>query len=74
MLRSQSGRIFARHRSQVVPEVNDRGPAPEPVAVIDAVDNETRLEHECVWNHWIVLGVGVLRDVEVLLNRSFRLR
>src|ERR1700679_1590426 len=61
---------FTRHDAQIVPKIYDRRAAPEPVAVIDAVNHETRLEHEGVWNHRIVLGVGVLLDVEILLNRS----
>src|SRR3954447_22527623 len=31
---------LARGGAQVVPEVGDRGPAPEPVAVVDAVDDQ----------------------------------
>ena len=34
------------------------------------MDDESRLEHECVRNHRIVLRVGIFRDVEVLLNGS----
>src|SRR5271154_4305441 len=64
------GADLARHGPQVVPEVDDRRAAPEPIAVIDAVDDESRLEHECMRNHRIMLRVGILRDVEVLLNRS----
>ena len=66
------GADLARHGAQVVPEVDDRRAAPEPVAVVDAVDHEARLEHERVRDHRVVLGVGVLLNVEVLLNRSVR--
>ena len=65
------GADLARHGPQVVPEVDDRGPPPEPIAVIDAVDDESRFENERVRNHRIMLRVGILHDVEVLLNRSF---
>ncbi len=34
------GTDLARHRPQIVPEVDHRGPAPEPVAVVDAVNDE----------------------------------
>src|SRR5271154_4666872 len=64
------GADLARHGPQVVPEVDHRRPPPEPIAVIDAVDDESRLEHECMRNHRIMLGVGVFRDIEVLLNNS----
>jgi hypothetical protein len=33
------------------------------------VDDQPRLEHEGVRDHRVVLGVGVLGDVEVLLDR-----
>ena len=65
------GADLARHGPQVVPEVDDRRPAPEPIAVIDAVDDESRLEHERVRNHRIMFRVGILRNVEILLNCSF---
>src|SRR5580692_6545838 len=61
---------FTRHGAQVAPKIGDRRTAPEPVAVIDAVDHETRFEHERMRDHRIVLGVGVLLNVEILLNRS----
>jgi hypothetical protein len=66
------GTDFARHRAQIIPEVCDRRAAPKPVAVVDAVDHEPWLEHERVRNHRIVFGVGILLDVEVLLNLSLR--
>ena len=68
VLRSQSGRISRDDVAQVVPEVDDRRTAPEPVAVVDAVDHEPGLEHQRVRDHRVVLGVGVLLDVEVLLD------
>jgi hypothetical protein len=34
--------------------------------------SEARLEHERVLDHWVVLRVVILLDVEVLLNRSVR--
>jgi len=64
------GTDFARHSAQIMPKVCDRRAAPKPVAVVDAVNHEARLEHERVRNHRIVFGVGILLDVEVLLNLS----
>ena len=61
-----------RHGAQIAAEIFDRRPAPEPVAVVDAVDDKARLEHERVRDHRIVLGIGVLLDVEVLLDRPLR--
>src|SRR5206468_411616 len=65
---------FLGHGAQVVPKIGDRRTAPEPVAVIDAVNHESRLEHERMRDHRIVLGVGVLLNVEILLNRSVGVR
>jgi Bacterial regulatory proteins, luxR family len=61
---------FTRHGAQIVPKIDDRWTPPEPVAVIDAVNHEARLEHERMRDHRIVLGVGVLLDVEILLNAN----
>ena len=55
-------------RAQVPPELVDAGAAPEPVAVVDAVHDETGLEHERVRNHRVVLGIGVFDYVEVPLH------
>jgi hypothetical protein len=59
---------LARHGAQIVPKIDDRRTSPEPVAVVNAVDHEARLEHERMRNHRIVFGVGVFLDVEILLN------
>ena len=72
VLRSQSGRISAVTRAEVAPEVVDRRTTPEPVAVVDAVHDEPGLEHERVRDHRIVVGVGVLLDVEVALDDAPR--
>ena len=66
------GADLARDRAQVVPQVDDRRAPPEPVAVVDAVDDQPGLEHERVRDHRVVLGVGVLLDVEVLLDDAPR--
>src|SRR5215218_3890301 len=68
------GADLARDSPQVVPEVDDRGAAPEPVAVVDLVDHEPGLEHERVRDHRVVIGVGVLLDVEVALDDAPRVR
>src|SRR5215211_502444 len=66
------GADLARHGTQVVPEVDERRTTPKPVAVVDRVDDEPRLEHERVRDHRIVLGVGVLLDVQILLDDPSR--
>jgi hypothetical protein len=60
---------LARRRAQVTPEVLDRRATPEPVGVVDAVNDQSRLEHERVRDHRVAVGVRVLLDVEVLLDR-----
>src|SRR5947209_18638936 len=59
---------LARGGTQVLPQLREGRPAPEPVAVVDAVDDESRLEHQRVRNHRVVRRIGVLLDVEVLLH------
>src|SRR5262252_369026 len=59
---------LGRGRPQVVPQVVEGRAAPEPVAVVDAVDDQSGLEHQGVRDHRVVLGVGVLGDVQVLLD------
>src|ERR1700722_16392221 len=54
--------------AQVPPQVVERRAAPEPVAVIDTVNDQPRLEYQRVRDHGVVLGVGVLGDVQVLLD------
>src|SRR5712664_2777961 len=54
--------------AQVVAQLFDGGPAEEPVAHVDLVDAQARLEHERVRDHRVVVRVGVLGDVEVLLH------
>ena len=45
----------------------------KPVAVVDFEYDETRFEDDDMGDHRIVLGVGVLGDVEFLLNLSSRI-
>src|SRR3954454_14346880 len=68
------GTDFTRYDAQIVPKIDDRRTAPKPVAVIDAVDHETRTDHERMRDHWIVFWVGVFLDIEVLLHRSVGVR
>ena len=51
--------------AEVAPEILDRRPAPVPVAVVNAVNDEPGLEHERVRHHRVVVGIGVLLDVEI---------
>ena len=57
-----------------MPEIGDRWAAPEPIPVVNAVDDETRLEHKRMRNHRIVLRVRVLFDVEIFLHCAARVR
>jgi len=54
--------------AQVAAQVIEGRPAPEPVAVVNAVNDQSRLEHERVRDHRVVKGVGVLLDIEILLH------
>src|SRR5262249_40211802 len=64
-----------RHLAQVASEVFDRRAAPEPVAVVDDVDDEPRLEHERVRDHRVVLRVvysWISRSRWIVRSRSER--
>src|SRR5262245_18188218 len=49
-------RDLTRRCTQILPKIVDRRPTPVPVAVIDAVNDQSPLEHECVRDHRIVFG------------------
>src|SRR5277367_487454 len=55
---------LTRNGAEIMPKIDDRRTPPKPVAVIDAVDHEPGLEHERMRDHRIVLGVGVLLNIE----------
>src|SRR3984893_5970828 len=63
---------FLGHGTQVLAEFLRRGPAEEPVAVVDLVNDKTGLQDGRVRNHRIVDRIGVLGDVEVLLDLPAR--
>ena len=42
------------------------------VAHVDFVDHQTGLEDDGVWDHGIVMGIGVLDDVEIFLHNALR--
>src|SRR5207302_10497128 len=59
------------HLAKVPTKVLERRSAPEPIAVVDTVDGESRLEHKGMRDHRVVVRVGVLLDFEVLLHLSY---
>ena len=69
---SQSGRHF-RSRPQVPTQIFHSRPAEEPkIAVVNLVNDQAGLEHDRVRNHRIVPRIGILRDIELLLNDAAR--
>jgi hypothetical protein len=52
----------------ILHQAADGRSAKKPVAVVDLEYNETGFEDDDMRDHRIVLGVGVLGNVEVLLN------
>src|SRR6202790_4668316 len=64
---------FLQHGTQVLPKLFDGRSAKKPVAVVDLKYNETRFEDDDMRDHWIVVWVRVLGDVEILLNFSSRI-
>src|SRR5262249_33423553 len=61
------------HRAQVLTQFFHGRPPEEPVAHIDLVNHQAWLEDDRVWNHWIVIGIGVLGNIEILLNDAPRI-
>jgi hypothetical protein len=59
---------FFENRTQVLAEIFQSGPAEEPVAVVDLVNDKTGLEENCVGDHGIVDRVRVFGDVEIFLH------
>jgi hypothetical protein len=62
------GSAFSENYTQILAEIFDCGSAKEPVAVVDLVNDKTRLKHDCVRNHRIMQGVRVFGNIEVFLN------
>jgi hypothetical protein len=54
--------------AKILAEIFHGGAAEEPVAIVDFVDDETGLENDDVGDHGIVKRIGVLGDVEILLD------
>ena len=54
---------FPGNGAQVLAEILHRGPAPEPIAIVDLVDDKTGLKDDHVRDHRIVERIGVLGDV-----------
>src|SRR5206468_3093167 len=55
-------------RPEVPAKVLGRRPAPIPVAVVDLGDAKARSQDQGVRRHRVVVRVGVLGDVEILLD------
>ena len=64
---------FLGNGTQVLAEIFRSGPAEEPVAVVDFVNDQTGLEDKHVRDHGIVERICVFGDVEVFLNFSPRI-
>src|SRR5579872_5281908 len=68
------GARLARHLAQIMPEVICTGTAPEPVAVIDAVDEQTGFQDKGMRDHGIMMRVGIFLDLQILLHFAPRVR
>ena len=66
------GPAFLENGTQVLAQLFDRRTAEEPVAHVDLVNDQPRLEHDHVRDHRIVHRIGVFSDVEVLLDHTAR--
>src|SRR5580700_3827006 len=55
---------FLGNNTKILPEILESRPAPEPIAVVDLINDKTGREHNHVGNHRIVERIGVFSDVE----------
>src|SRR6266478_1847516 len=58
--------------TQVLAKIFRRGSTEEPVAHVNLVNDKTRLEHKRVRDHRIMVGIGILNDVEIFLDLARR--
>ena len=63
---------FLGNGTQVLAEIFQSGPAEEPVAVVDLINDKTGLEDNHVGDHGIVDRIGVFGDVEIFLDDTPR--
>src|SRR5882724_744341 len=64
------GPAFPGNRTQVLAQVFHSGPAPEPIAVVDLINNETGLQDNHVRDHGIVDRIRVFGNVEIFLDHT----
>src|SRR5262249_11960979 len=62
------GSVFPGDGAQVLSELFQSGPTEEPVAHIDLINDETRLQYDRVGDHGIVERISVFGDVEIFLD------
>jgi hypothetical protein len=65
---------FFANGTQVLAEIFQSGPAEEPVAVVDLINDQTGLEDNHVGDHGIVDSIRVFGDVEIFLDDTPRVR
>ena len=63
---------FLGNGTQVLAEIFQSGPAEEPVAVVDLINDKTGLEDNHVGDHGIVDRIRVFGDVEIFLDDTPR--
>ena len=63
---------FLRNGAQVLAKIFQSGPAEEPVAVVDLINDKTGLEDNHVGDHGIVDRISVFGDVEIFLDDTPR--
>src|SRR5262245_59815883 len=61
-----------QNSTKILAEIFNRRSAEEPVAHVNLKYDEAGLEDDRVWDHRVVAGVCVLRDIEILLNDAPR--
>src|SRR5436305_8961231 len=65
---------LARDLAEIITKVFGRRPTPEPVAIIDFVNDQPRLKHERMRNHRVMERVRIFLNIQVLLYLTPRIR
>jgi hypothetical protein len=63
---------FPGNGTQVLAEIFESGPAEEPVAIVDLINDKAGLEDNHVRDHGIVNRISVFGDVEIFLDDTPR--
>jgi hypothetical protein len=65
---SQSIRHFLVTARRILAEICNRGPAEEPISVVNLINDKTGLEDDDVGNHGIVGRIDIFGEIEIFYD------